>query len=207
MDDDNSRALDLYEFTKAMKDYMLGFSDTEIKTLYNYFDSDRSGQVDYDEFLRALRGPMNPFRKKLVAQAFNKLDKDRSGYIDINDIKGVYSAKTHPDVLSGKKTEEQILLEFLETFETHHNLRNNDAPDHVVTKEEFEEYYNNISASIDNDQYFELMMNNAWKINEGDRSYGKGWANKDESPNKSAAQGLGARNQGPAAGQRTGTSS
>lgn len=67
MDDDNSRALDLYEFTKAMKDYMLGFSETEIKTLYNYFDSDRSGQVDYDEFLRALRGPMNPFRKKLVA--------------------------------------------------------------------------------------------------------------------------------------------
>ena len=57
--------------------------------------------------------------------------------------------------MSGKKTEEQILLEFLETFETHHNLRNNTAPDHIVTKEEFEEYYANISASIDNDQYFE----------------------------------------------------
>lgn len=180
MDDNNSRSLDLYEFTKAVKDYMLGFSDSEIKTLYAYFDSDRSGSVDYDEFLRALRGPMNAGRKKLVAQAYNKLDKDRSGYIDINDIKGVYSAKTHPDVLSGKKTEEQILLEFLETFETHHSIRNNNAPDHIVTKEEFEEYYNNISASIDNDQYFELMMNNAWKINDGDRTYGKGWTNKEE---------------------------
>jgi Ca2+-binding EF-hand superfamily protein len=92
MDDNNSRSLDVYEFSKAMKDYMLGFSDAELKTLYSYFDSDRSGNVDYDEFLRALRGPMNPFRKKLVAQAFNKLDKDRSGMIDINDIKGVYNA-------------------------------------------------------------------------------------------------------------------
>jgi Ca2+-binding EF-hand superfamily protein len=182
MDDNNSRSLDIYEFTKAMKDYMLGFNDTEIKNLYGYFDIDRSGSVDYDEFLRVLRGPMNPARKRLVAQAFNKLDKDGNGYIDINDIKGVYSAKTHPDVLSGKKTEEQILLEFLETFETHHNLRNNDAPDHIVTKEEFEEYYNNISASIDNDQYFELMMNNAWKINDGDRNYGKAWADKGSSP-------------------------
>jgi len=184
MDDNNSRSLDIYEFTKAMKDYMLGFSDQELKTLYAYFDVDRSGSVDYDEFIRSLRGPMNPARKKLVAQAYNKLDKDKSGFIDINDIKGVYNASKHPDVLQGKKTEEQILMEFLETFETHHSLRNNNAPDHIVTKEEFEEYYNNISASIDNDQYFELMMNNAWKINDGDRSYGKGWTNKEESPSK-----------------------
>ena len=202
MDDNNSRSLDLYEFTKAVKDYMLGFSDGEIKTLFNYFDVDRSGSVDYDEFIRSLRGPMNPARRKLVAQAYNKLDKDGSGYIDINDIKGVYSAKTHPDVLSGKKTEEQILLEFLETFETHHSLRNNGAPDHVVTKEEFEEYYNNISASVDNDQYFELMMNNAWKINDGDRNFGKSWANKDEAPSKAGSQGGQNRT---AAGQRPGT--
>ena len=33
---------------------------------------------------------------------------------------GVYSAKTHPDVLAGKKSEEEILGEFLDTFEVHH---------------------------------------------------------------------------------------
>jgi len=43
----NSRSLDIYEFTKAMKDYMLGFSDSEIKSLYAYFDFDRSGSVHY----------------------------------------------------------------------------------------------------------------------------------------------------------------
>lgn len=151
MDDNNSRSLDLYEFTKAMKDYMLGFSDSEIRQLFTYMDYDRSGAIDYDEFLRNIRSPMNAGRKKLVAQAYRKLDRDGNGWIDINDIKGVYSAKTHPDVISGKKSEEQILLEFLETFETHHSCRNNGAPDHVVTQEEFEEYYNNISSSIDND--------------------------------------------------------
>ena len=25
------------------------------------------------------------------------------------------------------------------------------------------------------------MINNAWKMNEADKSYGKGWANKEES--------------------------
>ena len=66
MDDNNSRSLDTYEFTKALKDYMLGFSDSEIRSLFAYFDTDRSGSLDYDEFLRAIRGPMNAGRKKLV---------------------------------------------------------------------------------------------------------------------------------------------
>jgi len=63
-------------------------------------------------------------------------------------------------------------------------MRNNDAPNHVVTKEEFEEYYNNISASIDDDTYFELMMNNAWKLTEESRKGmgTKGWAS--EAPSK-----------------------
>ncbi len=67
MDDNNSRSLDLYEFTKAMKDYMLGFTDTEIRGLFAYFDYDRSGTIDYDEFLRAIRGPLSAMRKKLIA--------------------------------------------------------------------------------------------------------------------------------------------
>jgi len=170
-DDDNSRSLDQYEFKKAMKEQMLGLTDSEILALFNLFDRNRDGTIDYDEFVRVLRGPMSNFRKKLVLQAFNKIDKDRSGAVDINDIKGVYNASRHPDVISGKKTEEDILLEFLETFEVHHNICNSTAPDHIVTVEEFEEYYNNVSSSIDNDQYFELMINNAWKMNESDRTY------------------------------------
>ena len=38
----------------------------------------------------------------------------------------------------------------------------------VVTIEEFEEYYQNLSASIDDDVYFELMMRNAWHIEGGE---------------------------------------
>merc|ERR1712139_610910 len=34
MDDNNSRSLDKYEFTKAMTDYMLGFTEGEIQKLF-----------------------------------------------------------------------------------------------------------------------------------------------------------------------------
>jgi Ca2+-binding EF-hand superfamily protein len=109
---------------------------------------------------------MDPGRKKVVARAFDKLDADGSGWIDISDIRGVYVANKHPDVLAGKKTEDQILQEFLETFETAHAMKNNAAPNYVVTREEFDEYYNNISASIDDDAYFATMIINAWKLND-----------------------------------------
>lgn len=71
----------------------------------------------------AIRGELNDFRKALVEKAFRKIDKDSSGFLDIDDIKDLYNASKHPDVIQGKKTESQILMEFLETFEMHHNIK------------------------------------------------------------------------------------
>jgi len=58
----------------------------------------------------------------LVIKAFKKLDRDNSGVVEINDLKGVYNAKQHPDVKSGRKTEDEILAEFLDTFEIHYSI-------------------------------------------------------------------------------------
>jgi hypothetical protein len=73
-------------------------------------------------------------------------------------------------------------MEFLETFETHHNVAPGSRNDSIVTEEEWVDYYTNISASIDNDEYFALMMNNSWNLS-GDantyKKHGKAWANED----------------------------
>ena len=66
MDDNHSMSLDKYEFTKAMQDYMLGFSEGEIAALFRLFDYNRNGLVEYDEFLRTIRGPISPARKASI---------------------------------------------------------------------------------------------------------------------------------------------
>ena len=43
-------------------------------------------------------------------------------------------------------------------------MRLNEEADGKVNLEEFIEYYKNISCSIDNDEYFALMINNSWNI-------------------------------------------
>ncbi len=45
--------------------------------------------------------------------------------------------------------------------------------DKKITFDEFIEYYNNVSMSIEDDRYFELMMTNAWNLN--NVTYNKGW--------------------------------
>ena len=162
-DDNNSQTLEFEEFTKACRDFKIDLNNSEIKVVFNAFDRDQSGNIDYNEFLRNVRGEMNDFRKKLVLRAFNKLDIDKSGIVEVNDLKYVFNVKNNPDVRNGLKTEEEVYGEFIETFEMHHNIKKG-SRDRRVTKEEFIEYYNNVSCSIDDDKYFEAMMTNAWKL-------------------------------------------
>jgi hypothetical protein len=67
----------------------------------------------------------------------------------------------HVGVLQGKVTPEEALAEFLDQWDTVDK-------DGIVTREEFAEYYRDISASIDGDDYFELMIRNAWHIAGGE---------------------------------------
>lgn len=173
MDDNGNGQLEIQEFWKAICDFRIQISPEECRKLFDLFDINGDGSVSYDELMRSVVGEMNNFRKQLVRKAFEKLDKNGNGIIEIDDIKGVYSAKFHPEVKAGKKTEEEVLFEFLDTFELHHSLKNPSEKDRKITFKEFVEYYNNVSASIDNDQYFELMITNAWNLSNS--SYKKGW--------------------------------
>ena len=164
MDDDSSGSLNISEFKKAMNECALSLSEQEIAALFKYFDLDKSGSIDFEEFLGGVRGAMNPRRLGFVSQAFDILDKDGNGFVEPSDIVSAYDAKKHPDVISGKKTSDEVLREFLDTFDV------GGEKDGKVTRNEFENYYKNVSASVDNDDYFELMMRNAWHI-----SGGEGW--------------------------------
>jgi hypothetical protein len=94
--------------------------------------------------------------------AFDILDTDGGGVVDAIEITSKYDTSKHPDVLSGKKKPKEVLEEFLKTFDVGGEV------DGKVTREEFENYYSNISASIDSDRYFELMIRNAWHISGGE---------------------------------------
>ncbi len=82
---------------------------------------------------------------------------NKDGLVKLDDIAQIYDASQHPEVVSGKKTQQDIFMEFMSQWDTQDK-------DGIVTFDEFCDYYRCISASVDSDDYFEVMMKNAWKF-------------------------------------------
>jgi len=128
--------------------------------LFNYFDRDHNGKVSFDEFLRTFRGRMSPIRRKLVIRIFDLLDRagDGNGTLSVEDIRNSYSAKDNPEVRAGRITVTEALNDFLDAFE-------GDGGNHdgTVTLDEWTRYYEDLSASIDSDDYFGEMLERTWR--------------------------------------------
>jgi len=76
---------------------------------------------------------------------------------------GVYDVSMNPEFIEGRKTREQILTEFLGNFE---GARGN--KDGIISKEEFFDYYTDLSMSVPSDEYFVRMMESVWQCPEDD---------------------------------------
>jgi len=81
---------------------------------------DHDGVVNYTEVLRITVGELNEERKRIIDGAYEKLDKKKNESVTMDDIRDLYKADKHPDVLGHRKSENEVLEEFLDTFEQHH---------------------------------------------------------------------------------------
>ncbi|NWY73541.1 CAPSL protein, partial [Erithacus rubecula] len=158
IDVNNTRTLDFKEFLRGLRVYSVVIEEEEAKQLFQLFDKDGSGKLDFDEFIFMLRPPMSQARKEIVLKAFQKIDKTGNGVVTVDDLRGVYSGQHHPKYLNGEWTEDQVFRAFLENFDSFYDR------DGKVTTDEFMNYYAGVSASIDTDAYFILMMKNAWQL-------------------------------------------
>lgn len=165
MDDNGNGMLCYDEFKKACKEMKLKLSEADTSRIFRVFDADASGFITYDELLVGIRGVLNDRRKDMVGRAFKVLDKTGDGVVTMHDVQGRFNARTHPDVIAGTKKPEEVLAEFLSVFE------GGKTKNASITLEELEKYYSYVSASVDDDDYFELMVRNAWHI-----SGGEGWS-------------------------------
>ena len=185
VDENSTKEISFDEFEKIFKAYRYDLSETEINNLFNYFDKEGNGYIKYEEFLNELCNNLNHFRKDILKQVFNKLDEKEKGFITVGIIRHEYNPKGNPLVRQGKRSEDEILAEFLDVLEYHFNLlieknEDIDVNELEVDFEEFCNFYKNISLCIEDDKYFEIMVLSEWGIQkEGKSLYQKTWNKSD----------------------------
>mmetsp|Transcript_91949 Transcript_91949/g.239694 ORF Transcript_91949/g.239694 Transcript_91949/m.239694 type:complete len:462 (-) Transcript_91949:93-1478(-) len=163
MDSDRNRKVTAEELEAGLGHFGLSMAFRDVLLLLNAMDKEGNGTLSFDEFMNAVRGGINKRRKNLILMAFDVLDKTKNGVIEMDDVAQAFRPAGHAEVMAGAMGESEALKHFLGQFDSINK-------DGVVTKEEFIEYYKNVSASIEDDDYFELMIRNAWHI-----PGGSGW--------------------------------
>lgn len=89
--------------------------------------------------------------------AYDKLDTGKTGQVRLDDIASLYDASKNPEVVQGKKSPEEVYFEFM-------SLWNTQEKDVLVSFNEFNDYFTDVSALIEGDDQFAAMMQNVWRL-------------------------------------------
>jgi hypothetical protein len=101
---------------------------------------------------------------KIIKATFDYLNRNVCGsgpnLLNPHRMVSSFQAVQHPDVLAGKKTASEIQKEFTDLFDAGGEVEGH------VTKEEFINYYRNLSCSIATDMEFEYILRRCWNYNQ-----------------------------------------
>ena len=140
----------------------LHITEKDIKALFSDFSE--NSKLNYSNFISSLiENSLNQRRENIVKEAFNHIDTEKCGIVNLSDVKSLFNSKNSPLVKEGDVTEEDFYNNFMETFQTHHNLVRSPKIK-KVNYEEFLNYYKFFSLTIEDDYLFEQTLISCWKL-------------------------------------------
>jgi len=139
------------------------------------------GVLDVPEFMMMILGRLEGPRREAAEKAFEKFDPSGRGFVQYRTLRDAFDGKRHPDFCNGKKTDEEVITDFLENLEIHHNTFNNFEKNDKVTKSEFMEFYRTLSPNYEEDNQFISMVRGVWGVkNDNPDVSARGWAGGKE---------------------------
>ncbi|XP_076441465.1 calcyphosin-like protein [Babylonia areolata] len=163
----NDKKITWDEFKRSSMDIGIdNMSENDLKKVFCHFDQDASGYIDREEFLSTMRPHMNEARRTLAKRAFAQMDRTGDGLITIHDLIDNYDVSKHPKYVNGDMSKRDVYMEFLRSFDVDDHYRGKDEEDEspVITLEEWMDFYCGVSASVDDDAFFNLMIRNSWRL-------------------------------------------
>ena len=174
------RRLSLYDFTHSSmislenflyisSSFNFNISPEELELIFNFFDKEKKGSINYNYLIQAIIGQITPVRESIIKNIFSRFNKDNNGNVSLNELKTLFNANRHPDVINKKKSRGEIYGEFLDNIETYKEYLENmrGIYTNVFRLEDFINFYQIIGVDIEDDKMFEFMINNCWSNQNG----------------------------------------
>jgi Ca2+-binding EF-hand superfamily protein len=143
------------DFRKVLYSYKLPISDTDINIILE------GCQRKYMQLLNSIKGKEQEERVEATQEAFDRIENG-SGYISKMEISELFYPKYHPYAKLGVQSADEIMEEFLEVFDTFHNIIYGKSNSVKITKEEFMEFHSYLSSSIRDASVYIAIVNNCW---------------------------------------------
>ena len=163
-DEDNAHILTFENFYKYINNFLIPLSRNQAIALFKLYDKKNAGEIIYDNLINEIVGNLSDERKYLINLAYEKISGGKEA-ININVMRNKFYPAGHPDVVVGRRTEQEVLSEFLDNMDYHFNLLNQGRNDEEeITNQDFIDFYRYISVGIISDGDFKKIINGVWSL-------------------------------------------
>ena len=158
------------DFVLVLKIQHINLDINSTKKIFNMFKITKGEEsfLDFYSFMRTYKKELNEYKLNIVEEAFSKIDSKGEEKVSLNMIKMNYNASKHPDVLNGKYSEDEKIMEFLDCFglcyeilKLDSNIKNENN-EQYVDFEIFANFYEYVSFIYPKDRDFEYVVRSTW---------------------------------------------
>ena len=158
------------DFILVLKIQHIDLDINSTKKIYNMFKIKKGEEfyLDFYSFMRTYKKELNEYKLNIVEEAFSHIDEKGEEKVPLNVIKMKYNATKHPDVLNGRYSEDEKIMEFLDCFGLCYEILKldsevkNDKINQYVDFEIFANFYEYVSFIYPKDKDFEYVVRTTW---------------------------------------------
>lgn len=153
--------LDRDDVKDAFLQWGCPFDGKYLDNIINLKDFKNLGLIDWRELISLIQGEMSNSRYALLKKIFTCLDVTGQGVVAVNSLDKYFNGSEHPLVSVGGATEQEALDHIKKCFVSRSNARRTIT---MINLSSFIEYYSDLSAVIEDDDYFENIVKSNWSI-------------------------------------------
>lgn len=148
--------LDRVDLKAALIQWGISLNPRYLDTVLDMVDTGDMGLIEVRDFMNLVRGEIPANRQASIDTVFESLDVENVGSVPVEQLRNRFVGDNHPLVSLGGYSSDFALDHMMKCFESNRRLPSK------VNRAMFLDYYGDLSACVDDDEYFLSIVRSNW---------------------------------------------